>query len=240
VPFRPAVAEPADVRHSARMQDARTTVLITGFGPFPGVPVNATMQLVPELARAAARQFAGVRIATEVLATEWAAAPRRLDALLAEIEPDLVLHFGVSSRARGFEVEARARNVCTASPDAAGALPPGAAIRDGGAEFAAASLPVQHIVTRLRRRGIPAFVSRDAGGYLCNATLYHSLRSARDAPGRRVGFIHIPATLGRPGGANRGRVGGRTLTWEQAHAGGLEILAACLRRPAPLARTTAP
>ena len=228
MPFGPAVAEPADVRHSARMQDARTTVLITGFGPFPGVPVNATMHLVPELARAAARQFAGVRIATEVLATEWAAAPWRLDALLAEIEPDLVLHFGVSSRARGFEVEARARNVCTASPDAAGALPPGAAIRDGGAEFAAASLPVQHIVTRLRRRGIPAFVSRDAGGYLCNATLYHSLGSARNAPRRRVGFIHIPATLGRPGGANRGRVGGRTLTWEQAHAGGLEILAACL------------
>src|SRR6185503_17433013 len=84
----------------ARGPDARTTVLITGFGPFPGVPVNATMQLVPELARAAARQFAGVRIATEVLATEWAAAPQRLDALLAEIEPDLVLHFGVSSRAR--------------------------------------------------------------------------------------------------------------------------------------------
>ena len=216
------------MRHSARMQDARTTVLITGFGPFPGVPVNATMQLVPELARAAARQFAGVRIATEVLATEWAAAPQQLDALLAEIEPDLVLHFGVSSRARGFEVEARARNVCTAAPDAAGALPPGAAIRDGGAEFAAASLPVQHIVTRLRRRGIPAFVSRDAGGYLCNATLYHSLGCARDAPGRRVGFIHIPATLGQPGGANRGRVGGRALTWEQAHAGGLEILAACL------------
>ena len=32
------------------MQDVRTAVLITGFGPFPGVPVNATMQLVPELA----------------------------------------------------------------------------------------------------------------------------------------------------------------------------------------------
>ncbi len=41
-------------------------------------------------------------------------------------------------------------NACTPSPDAAGALPPGAAIRDGGAQFVAASLPVQHIVTRLR------------------------------------------------------------------------------------------
>src|SRR5262245_5688572 len=215
------------------MQDARTTVLITGFGPFPGVPVNATMRLVPELAQAAARRFAGVHIATGLLATQWATAPRRLEALLAEIDPDLVLHFGVSSRARGFEVEARARNACTPSPDAAGALPPGVAVRDGGPDYLAASLPVRHIVAQLRRRGIPVFVSLDAGGYLCNATLYHSLGSARDKPRRRVGFIHIPATLGRPGAANRGRVGGRTLTWEQAHTGGLEILAACLQHQSP-------
>ena len=191
LPLRPAPAAAA----------ARTTVLMTGFGPFPGVPVNATMRLVPELAQAAARQFAGARIAVEVLATEWAAAPRQLDQLLAEIAPDLVLHFGVSSRARGLEIESRARNACMPSPDAAGALPPGAAVRDGGPAFMAASLPVQHIVTRLRRLGIPAFVSRDAGGYLCNATLYHSLGCARNAPSRRVGFIHIPAMLGGPGGA---------------------------------------
>jgi pyroglutamyl-peptidase len=208
--------------------DARTTVLITGFGPFPGVPVNATMQLVPELAAAGTRAFAGVRIATAILATEWAAAPRTLDGLLAEVKPDLVLHFGVSSRARGFEVESRAANACTQMPDAAGILPAGERLRADGAEHLKASLPVQHIVARLRARGIPAFVSRDAGGYLCNAALYHSLGCARDAPGRRVGFIHIPATLGRPGAANRGRVGACRLTWEQAQVGGLEILAACL------------
>jgi len=229
----PAIAEQVRLRHSGPMQDARTTVLITGFGPFPGVPVNATMRLVPELAQAAARRFAGVRIATGLLATEWTAAPRRLEALLAEIEPDLVLHFGVSSRARGFEVEARARNACLQSPDASGALPPGVAIRDGGPDYMAASLPVRHIVARLRRRGIPAFVSLDAGGYLCNAALYHSLGSARDNPRRRVGFVHVPATLGRPGAANRGHAGGRMLSWDQAHAGGLEILAVCLQHQNP-------
>jgi pyroglutamyl-peptidase len=215
---------------AVRTAQARTTVLITGFGPFPGVPVNATMRLVPELAEAAGRAFAGVCIATAVLATEWAAAPRALDRLLGEIAPDLVLHFGVSSRARGFEVESRASNVCVSSPDAAGVLPPGPAVQPGGSTHMPASLPVQHIVSRLRRRGIPAFVSRDAGGYLCNATLYHSLVCGREAPGRRVGFIHIPATLGRPGAANRGRVGASRLGWEQAREGGLEILAACLGR----------
>jgi pyroglutamyl-peptidase len=217
------------VRAAADLQ-ARTAVLITGFGPFPGVPVNATMRLLPELAGAASKQFPDVHFTVEVLPTEWAAGPRRLERLLAEVQPDLALHFGVSSRARGFEIESRAQNVRAAQPDASGVLPVGLALRDGGAGHLAASLPVQHIATRLRRRGIPAFVSRDAGAYLCNAALYHSLSCARDKRGRRVGFVHIPASLARPGGANRGRTGACPLTWEQALDGALEILAACLAR----------
>src|SRR3979490_2771716 len=139
---------------------ARTTVLITGFGPFPGVPINATMRLLPELSRAAAKLFPDVRCVLEVLPTEWAAGPRRLERLLAKVAPDLALHSGVSSRARGFEIEQRARNACAATPDASGDLPIGAAIRDGGAEPLPASLPVRYIVMRLRQLGIPAFVSR--------------------------------------------------------------------------------
>ena len=211
---------------------ARTSVLITGFGPFPGVPSNATMQLLPQLAQVAPRIFPDVRFAFEVLPTEWSAGPRRLQMLLAEVAPDLAVHFGVSSRARGFEVEQRARNACAVAPDACGALPTAAAVRAVGPEYLPASLPVRHIVARLRRLGIAAFVSRDAGTYLCNAALYHSLTSAKDeaATGRRVGFVHIPAALARPAGANRGRSGASPLTWQQALDGALEILATCLRR----------
>ncbi len=218
----------------SRPAQARTSVLVTGFGPFPGVPVNATMRLVPELVEAARHALPGVRVASAILATEWTAAPRRLDALLADTDPDLVLHFGVSSRARGFEVETRASDACMLLPDASGSLPPAAGLRVGNTAHLTVSLPVRHLVARLRRRGIPAFVSRDAGGYLCNALLYHSLLRVREARGRRVGFIHIPAALARPGGANRGRSGASPLSWDQALAGSLEILAACLGRPLPL------
>ena len=211
---------------------ARTSVLITGFGPFPGVPSNATMLLLPQLAQLAPRSFPDVRFAFEVLPTEWSAGPRRLQVLLAEAAPDLAVHLGVSSRARGFEIEQRARNSCAATPDASGALPTAAAVCEPGPEYLPTSLPVQHLVARLRRLGIAAFVSRDAGTYLCNAALYHSLASAKDAAkaGRRVGFVHIPAALARPGGANRGRSGACPLTWQQALDGALEILATCLRR----------
>jgi pyroglutamyl-peptidase len=212
---------------SAGVRVARS-VLITGFGPFPGMPVNASMRLLRELAQRAPHQFPGVRFATALLATEWRDTPQRLERLLWDSAPDLVLHFGVSPRARGFEIEARARNACVALPDASGAWPSGVVLEARGCEHVPASLPVRHIVARLRRVGLPAFLSRDAGAYLCNAALYHSLRLARADPRRRVGFIHIPASLARPRG------GGATgpLNWEQATAGAIEVIAACLGRPA--------
>jgi pyroglutamyl-peptidase len=207
---------------------AATRVLITGFGPFPGVPVNASMPLLAELTARVPRLFPGVHLSTAVLATEWLAAPQRLDRLLAEKRPDVALHFGVSPRARGFELELRARNACSAVPDASGALPPDDKCVAGGAEHLPVSLPVRQIAQRLRRLGIPAFLSRDAGAYLCNAALYHSLRLARAAPRRRVGFIHIPAALARSAGPCRGAC---PLGWDAAILGALEILASCLARP---------
>jgi pyroglutamyl-peptidase len=211
-------------------------VLLTGFAAFPGVPVNATMALVPELAAEASRRFYGISVSAGLLATEWQAAPRQLVDLLADARPDLILHFGVSACARGFEIERRGQNRCLQQPDAVGALPASAAVHAGGADMLPVSLPVSYIVARLRSRGMPAFASRDAGGYLCNATLYHSLAAARAHPSRRVGFIHIPASLAHAGNSRRGRFTGCPLSWAQAREGGQEILAACLNRFAALRR----
>lgn len=216
---------------------ARTQVLLTGFGPFPGVPVNATMHLVPLLAEAAPRVFPDVRFAAMLLATEWESAPARVLTALPEMRPDLIVHFGVSSRARGFEIETRARNICQISQDAAGQFPSGIEIDGGGRDYLAATLPARHVVGRLRQLGIPAFASRDAGTYLCNALLYRTLAAQAGASATRIGFVHIPASLARPGSPSRGRSGACPLTWEQSLRGGLEIIAASLGRPRPRRET---
>jgi len=204
--------------------------LLTGFAPFPGVPVNASMRLVRELEAAAKGVFPDTTLSVAVLPTEWLAAPRQLEILIEQARPDLLLHFGVSNGARGFELELRGQNRCVLEPDAAGSLPAAEALDAGGPEVMRVTVPVARIVFRLRQRGIPAFLSHDAGGYLCNATLYHSLAKARHAPGRRVGFIHIPAGLANPATNRLGRASACPLTWSQAIDGGLEILAACLNR----------
>lgn len=203
------------------MLNEKSTALLTGFGPFPGVPHNATGVLVPRLAAKARRHFPDWRIATAILPTEWDAAPVALARHIARARPLLALHFGVSREARGFIIETLGRNVCRPTADAAGMPPNSALLVADGPATRAAILPAIEIVTRLTRRGFPAATSDDAGGYLCNAVLYHSLGHAEAAAPRpaRAGFVHVPADLGSPGAV---------LSLDQAVDGGLEILAACL------------
>jgi pyroglutamyl-peptidase len=198
---------------------APRTVLLTGFTPFPGVPVNLTATLVPQIAAHARRRFAQGRFVARVLPTEWAAAPLVLDELVARHQPDVVVHFGVDGSAEGFEIETQGINVCAARADAAGALPASVAVIEGAAERLAASLPVARILARLAARGIPARASDDAGRYLCNFVLYRSLHHAAGVRERqmRAGFVHLPPAFSPLG-----------LTSEAALEGALEIVAACL------------
>lgn len=210
------------------------TILLTGFGPFPGVPENASSILVPKLAHLVARRFRGHRVIARILPTEWEAAPERLRACYTREKPCIGLHFGVSERATGFVIETLARNVRDALPDAAGAIPPAACIIEKGPERLIATVPADEIVARLGALGLPVRLSTDAGAYLCNAALYTALRLATE--GRvppSVGFIHIPSMLERRGAAAAVRKG--HLDWEGALAGGLEIIRACLGRPLPQA-----
>jgi pyroglutamyl-peptidase len=213
----------------------RATILLTGFGPFPGVPENASAILVPKLAHLVARRFHSHRVVARILPTEWDAAPQRLAAHYSRERPCLGLHFGVSERATGFVIETLARNVRGDLPDAAGAMPRAPCIVEKGPESLMTNLPADEIVARLGALGLPARVSCDAGAYLCNATLYTALGLAaesRAAPA--IGFVHIPVSLERR--AAVARLGDRRLDWEGALAGGLEIIRACLGRPVP-ART---
>lgn len=215
---------------------ARTTVLLTGFGPFPGVPVNATMLLVPRVASAARRAFAGIVIEDRILPTEWTTAPALVDAMLAGMKPDVVLHFGVSGRARGFEIETRGQNACAISPDAAGVMPESPVIDEAAGAALPSRFPAAEIVRRLRARGIAAFPSRDAGTYLCNRTLYHSLSVFdRHDDLACVGFVHIPSSLAGLRLAEDARrltsQAKSPLTWDEAITGGVEIVGACIGKP---------
>ncbi len=187
----------ASIRSQANRQPA---VLLTGFGPFPGMPDNASGRLVRALAVDAAQVFAGFRFAAEILPAEWSAVPQRLRALTAAVNPVLVLHFGVTRETAGLRIETRGGNACQLTSDAAGLTPLAPYLRQDGADWHSVTIPTGAIVARLTALGLPAALSDDAGGYLCNALLYHSLADCGALPGAnyRCGFIHIPADLTGP------------------------------------------
>lgn len=217
---------------------SRQLVYLTGFGPFPNVPANASALLVPRLAAQAEAELPGISVHWQILPTEWDAAPRVLCFELAQRQPTVILHFGVSSQAQGFVIESRGRNSVEQIKDAAGLMPVGGALHPAGPDFLPATVQPSLLAARLRRRGIPAVVSRDAGAYLCNAVLYSSLALVR-RHGRavRTGFVHLPATLAHGAYPTRGRQSGCPLDWHDVIDGGVELIAAALGRPPrPLAR----
>lgn len=216
----------------------RPTIMLTGFGPFPGVPINATSAYVPQLAEAARQRFRDLGIVAEILPTEWLEAPRRLEDLLVAHEPPLALHFGVSAEARGFVIETTARNATCAKADACGALPPSLAVLAEGPESILTPLPASLIAAQLIGQGFPASVSTDAGRYLCNAVLYRSLYHAGTrAPRFRAIFVHLPASLAEREPTDAEPRG--PLSWAEALAGGIEILAVCLESQAARAASPA-
>ena len=214
--------------------DWRPRVLVTGFGPFPGVPENVTSSLVPDLAGRAREAFPASNVRSGLLPTEWQGAPETLHALLAEFRPSIVILFGVSGQARGFEVEAVARNRVSLSADAIGMEPLSARLDPVGAEQIAVRFPVARVVARLRQRRLPARISRDAGSYLCNATLHHLL-GRQDLPEtpRIAGFVHVPSDLRRAAEAVQRRAQPFGLTYENTLAGMLDVLAVCLGQTVP-------
>jgi pyroglutamyl-peptidase len=165
-------------------------ILVTGFGPFPGVPDNASAPIVAALAKSA--EVPGIELKTEIIPVLWAYARGVARDAIARAKPHAILHFGVSKRLTGFEIETRALNLSGPKEDCAGATRPCTPLDISGKRVLEATLPPAILLRALRQEGLPAQISRNAGRYLCNALFYWSLADAR-AGGPLVSFIHMPA-----------------------------------------------
>lgn len=175
-------------------------VLVTGFGRFPGVRLNPTERIVAALIDRG--EIAGRPVFGHVFATVYEGLDAELWDLVARHRPQVILHFGVAARSTVFRLERRARNfLAVGRADASGQRPMRARIRDDGRAVIRGTAPVELMLSALRRRGLPAAASIDAGDYLCNALYYLSLYSAGDGPARAsVGFIHVPYPAESGGG----------------------------------------
>ncbi len=182
------------------------TVLVAGFGPFPGAQHNPSGMLVRRLSPRRAA-LAGIGLVTHVFPTSYATVDGDLPRLVAAHRPQAILLFGLASRSRQVRVETQARNRVSSFPDCRRHAPRSRAIVRRAHPLPVGRRLCIRLLQAVRQSGQRAVLSHDAGRYVCNYALWRALEACAD--GARIAcFVHVPAVCGpgrraRSGGGNR-------------------------------------
>lgn len=165
-------------------------VLVTGFDPFGGERLNASLEAVRRLPA----RIGTLEIATATLPTSYRRSLPALEAAIARARPELVLCVGQAGERAALCVERVAVNVQDARiPDNDGAQPADTPIVAGGPAAYLATLPVRAAIAALHAEALPAELSMSAGTFVCNHVFYGLMHlAATRGHAFRGGFLHVP------------------------------------------------
>lgn len=182
-------------------------VLVTGFGPFPGVLDNPSATLARALeGRRVERDGVSATVASAVLDVAWADgvsksgvpvrdAAAALREAVARVEPHLLLSIGVMPReAHKLRIETRACDARSQRIDVRAELPAAARAYPSEPAVLTPNAPADAIARELEARGHAVELSEDAGKYLCEAIAYEGARLAGAARSSVLvsAFLHVP------------------------------------------------
>ena len=171
------------------------TLLLTYFGPFPGVPVNPTVALAEGAVRALNTARPDLRVVARELPVSYDGSSTALRTALQEVQPDALISLGVAVGRDVVSLEQVAINLDSAGiEDNDGDRCCDEPIVPDGREAYFSSLPVRASFERLRAAGEPVEISYTAGTYVCNHVFYEGQRISREL-GLSIpaGFVHVPA-----------------------------------------------
>lgn len=167
-------------------------LLLTGFGPFPGVTINPTTPVVERLHR---KTIGNYEIIGRILPVVFSEAKQCLSQAIDEVQPDMIVSLGVAAGRYHITPERIAVNIASSSkPDNKGHIATEEPIDANGPHSYMTRLPIEAIVEALQAANYPASISNTAGTYVCNTVMYEGLRYA-EAHHIPAGFIHIPANF---------------------------------------------
>ena len=169
--------------------------LITGFGPFGKVVSNPSGRL---LKRFAGQVIGDQLITTCLLPVSFTQAPVFMDIALRAggkngAPFDHILMLGVADTETRWRVERCGRNANSQFADMDGTIPD-AIIEREAPEILPSTLPSEALELALNAVNLPAYISENAGGYLCNFILFDTLWKLRQSGSNaKAGFLHVPA-----------------------------------------------
>ena len=177
---------------SAAAPVGQPRILVTGFDPFGGEPLNPSWMAVQALH---GRELDGHRIVAAQLPTEFGRSLAVLQELLGQHRPALVVCTGQAGGRAAISLERVAINVNDARiPDNTGAQPIDTPVVPDGPAAYFTGLPIKAMLAAMLAAGVRAEVSQTAGTFVCNHVFYglmHALADPRWA-GTRGGLVHVP------------------------------------------------
>ncbi len=165
-------------------------ILVTGFDPFGGEPINPAIESVKLLPDT----IAGAEIVKLEIPTVVHKSLEKIDAKIAEVNPDVIISVGQAGGRPDITVERVGINCDDARiPDNEGNQPIDEPVFADGPAAYFSTLPIKAMVDAINKAGIPASVSNTAGTFICNHVLYGvRYLCEHKYPGKKSGFIHIP------------------------------------------------
>jgi pyroglutamyl-peptidase len=166
-------------------------VLMTGFGPFGDVSNNPSGRIVEQFAM---QGLPGHELVTRVLPVSFERSQQEIEDLLRSTAFDVALLLGLAAKEGMIRLEQYGRNLDRARiPDCDGSQPQESPICREGPDVYLTDIPLEPLVAALEAGGIPARISDDAGGYVCNHTYYTALRILdHGSSDTRCLFLHVP------------------------------------------------
>ena len=164
-------------------------LLVTGFDPFGGQPVNPAREAVLRLPDT----VGGYEITKLEIPTVFGLAAETVLQAAEELRPHAILCVGQAGGRSAVTPEVVAINLREASiPDNAGNTPQDEPVIEGGDAAIFSTLPVRAMAQAICEKGLPGEVSYSAGAYVCNDLMYLMLHhlAKRGVP---CGFVHVPA-----------------------------------------------
>jgi len=165
-------------------------ILVTGFDPFGGEPVNPAIESVKLLPDT----IAGAEIIKLEIPTVVNKSLNKIEEKIKEVDPDVILSIGQAGGRPDITVERVGVNLNDCRiPDNEGNQPTDEPVFEDGPVAYWSALPVKKMVEKINAAGIPASVSYTAGTFICNHVLYGvRYLCEHKYPGKKSGFIHIP------------------------------------------------
>ena len=165
-------------------------ILITGFDPFGGEPVNPALEAVKLMKD----EIAGAKIIKLEIPTVFRKSVEKIHEMMKAEQPDVVLSIGQAGGRFGVTPERVAINVDDARiKDNEGNQPVDTPIFTDGEAAYFSNLPAKAMVEAIKNKGLPSTLSNSAGTFVCNHVMYGVLYYIhKEFPNVRGGFIHVP------------------------------------------------